>query len=360
MTIFQNVIGLFKASMGGVLVALVLCPLAILITNRVGLLDIPGSAPHKKHNRPMPLAGGIVLVLGIIVLIFIFQLIDLDFSIFNKDIYSLLAAAGIIFLFGLWDDAKRIKFPFKLTGQVLASILLIAMNVHVNFLAGLGLVVLHVNPFTVDVLDWAVTILWFVGITNAFNFIDSMDGLAVGIAGIAFAFFMIMALLANQNILAIFSAGLMGVCIGLYAFNVSPARLFLGDSGAQTLGFILAGVAMIYKPFDLPQASTWFIPILVLGVPIFDATLVVISRILRRKSVFLADRTHTYHRLVSLGLDPNRAVLIIQIMAILLGLLAFSAESLSPMRATLIFFTVVLAGLILLIIFLRMKIQFDE
>jgi hypothetical protein len=98
----------------------------------------------------------------------------------------------------------------------------------------------------------------------------------------------------------------------------------------------------------------------VLGVPIFDATLVVISRILRRKSVFLADRTHTYHRLVSLGLDPNRAVLIIQIMAILLGLLAFSAESLSPMRATLIFFTVVLAWVILLIIFLRMKIQFDE
>jgi UDP-GlcNAc:undecaprenyl-phosphate GlcNAc-1-phosphate transferase len=97
-----------------------------------------------------------------------------------------------------------------------------------------------------------------------------------------------------------------------------------------------------------------------LGAPIFDATLVVISRILRHKPVFLADRTHTYHRLVGLGLDPNRAVLTIQIMTILLGLLAFLAESLSPIRATLIFFTVLLAGVILLIIFLRMKIQYDE
>jgi UDP-GlcNAc:undecaprenyl-phosphate GlcNAc-1-phosphate transferase len=253
-----------------------------------------------------------------------------------------------------------LKFPIKLVGQLLASILLIAMNVHVHFLAGLGFVSLHESAKTVDVLDWAVTILWFVGITNAFNFIDSMDGLAVGIAGIDFAFFMIMALLANQNILAIFSAGLMGICIGLYAFNVSPARLFLGDSGAQTLGFILAGVAMIYTPFDRPQASSWFVPVLVLGAPIFDATLVVTSRILRHKPVFLADRTHTYHRLIGLGLDPNRAVLAIQIVTILLGLLAFLAESLPPLKATLIFITVVLAGVVLLIIFLRMKIQYDE
>jgi UDP-GlcNAc:undecaprenyl-phosphate GlcNAc-1-phosphate transferase len=145
----------------------------------------------------------------------------------------LLAAAGIIFSFGLWNDAKRIKFPIKLTGKILASILLIAMYVQGHFLAGLDfLKELHVSANMIETLDWAVTILWFVGITNAYNFSDSMDGLVLGIAGIAFAFFMIVALLANQNALAIFSAGLMGICIGLYAFNVSPARLFLGDSGA--------------------------------------------------------------------------------------------------------------------------------
>ncbi len=179
-----------------------------------------------------------------------------------------------------------------------------------------------------------MTILWFVGITNAFNFIDSMDRLAVGIAGIAFAIFMT---------LAIFRAGIMSICIVLYAFNVSSAQLFLGDSGAQILGFILAGVAMIYT-FDRPQASTWFVPIRALGISIFDATMVVASRILRHKPVFLADRTHTYHRLVGLGLDPNRDVLTIQITSILPGLLALLAESSSPIRASLIFFTVALAG----------------
>lgn len=360
MTMFQNLMGLFKASIAGVLVALVLSPLAILITKRVGLLDIPGSAPHKKHLKPTPKAGGIALILSIIVLFLIIQLFDHDFSIFDKNISALLAAAGIIFLFGLWDDVKGLKVPYKLIGQILASVFLIAVNVHVHFLASLDRDVIHLSGITITLLDWGVTILWFVGITNALNFVDSMDGLAVGIAGIALAFFMLMALLSNQNILAIFSAGLMGICIGLYAFNIAPARLFLGDSGAQTLGFILAAVGMIYTPLDLPQGSTWFVPIIMLGVPIFDATLVVISRILRHKPVFLADRTHTYHRLVGLGLDPNRAVLTIQIMTILLGLLAFLAESLSPIRATLIFFTVLLAGVILLIIFLRMKIQYDE
>ncbi len=360
MTIVQNLVGLFKASMGGLLVALVLSPLAILIANRVGLLDIPGSAPHKKHLKPTPKAGGIALILSIIVLILIFKLFDLDFSLFDKNISALLAAAGIIFLFGLWDDVKGLKVPNKLIGQILASVFLIAVNVHVHFLATLDRDVIHLSGITITLLDWVVTILWFVGITNAFNFIDSMDGLAAGIAGIAFAFFMIMALLSNQNTLAIFSAGLMGICIGLYAFNIAPARLFLGDSGAQTLGFILAAVGMIYNPLNHSQASTWFVPILMLGVPIFDTALVVTSRILRHKPVFLADRTHTYHRLVGLGLDPNRAVLIIQITTILLSLLAFLAESLSPLKATLIFFTVVLAGLILLIIFLHMKIQYDE
>jgi UDP-GlcNAc:undecaprenyl-phosphate/decaprenyl-phosphate GlcNAc-1-phosphate transferase len=360
MAIFQNLMGLFKASIGGVLVALVLSPLAILIAKRVGLLDIPGSAPHKKHLLPMPIAGGIVLISGLIVLIFIFQLFDLDFSIFNRDISGLLPAAAIVFLFGLWDDVKGLKVPYKFIGQLLASFFLLAMNVNVHFLASLEVSFVHLSPFIIVVLDWAVSIIWLVGITNAFNFVDSMDGLAVGIAGIAFAFFMLMALLSNQNSLAILSAGLMGICIGLYAFNITPARLFLGDSGAQTLGFILAAVAMIYTPLGLPQSSSWFIPVLLLGVPIFDVTLVILSRILRHKPVFVADRTHTYHRLVGLGLDPYRAVLTIQIITILLGLLAFLSESLSPMRATLLFFTVVLAGILLLIIFLRMKIHSDE
>ena len=348
---FLQLVDLFKASLGGIVVAVALCPLAIWIAKRMGLMDIPGSAAHKKHLLPTPLAGGIALVLSMLVLAPVFHLA-------NKDITPLLIALIIIFIFGLWDDAKGLGAPLKLVGQILASIFLIASDVSVHFLEGLSIPYLHGNVLVV--LDWGITILWFIGITNAFNLIDSMDGLAVGIAGIAFAFFMIMSLVAQQIYLAIFSACLMGICIGLYAFNVSPARLFLGDSGAQMLGFTLAAVGMIYTPNGLPQASSWFVPILVLGVPIFDTTLVVASRLIHHRPVFRADCSHTYHQLVALGLDPIRAVLVIQLATLVLSFVAFIALSLPPLEATLTFFGMVLAGVIIIIFLIRKDPQTEK
>ena len=341
---FLQLVDLFKAVLGGIIVTTALTPLAIWTAKRMGLIDVPGSSPHKQHLRPTPLAGGIALVLSLIILVPIFHL-------FNKDFSSLLIVLVIIFLFGLWDDSKGLGPYLKLVGQILAAIILIASDVSVHFLEGLSIPYLSGNMLIV--LDWAVTIFWFVGITNAFNLIDSMDGLAVGIAGITFTFFMVMSLVAQQTSLAVFSACLMGICIGLYAFNVSPARLFLGDSGAQVLGFTLAAIGMIYTPQNLPQGSSWFVPILLVGVPIFDTTLVVASRLLRHRPVFQADRAHTFHRLVALGMAPNRAVFTLHLVTLVLGLVAFVALSLPPLEATLIFFGMVLAGVIFLIFFAR-------
>jgi UDP-GlcNAc:undecaprenyl-phosphate/decaprenyl-phosphate GlcNAc-1-phosphate transferase len=348
---FLQLVDLFKASFGGIIVAVLLSPLAIWIAKKIGLLDIPGSQAHKQHARPTPLAGGIALILSMVVLVPVFHL-------YNKDVIPLLIALVIIFIFGLWDDAKGLGAPVKLTGQILASILLIASDVSVHFLEGLSIPRLSGNLLMV--LDWAVTIFWFIGITNAFNLIDSMDGLAVGTAGIAFTFFMIMSLVAQQTYLAIFSACLVGICIGLYVYNISPARLFLGDSGAQMLGFTLAAVGMIYTPNNLPQASSWFVPILVLGVPIFDTTLVVASRLIHHRPVFQADRTHTYHRLIGLGLDPYRAVLIIHLTTLILSFVAFIALSLPPREATLTFFGVLLAGVIIIIFLARKNPQIEK
>jgi UDP-GlcNAc:undecaprenyl-phosphate GlcNAc-1-phosphate transferase len=291
------------------------------------------------------------LILSLVVLVPVFHLI-------NNDISPLLIVLVIIFIFGLWDDAKGLGAPIKLFGQILASILLIASDVSVHFLEGLSIP--HLSGNTLMVMDWVITIFWFIGITNAFNLIDSMDGLAVGTAGIAFTFFMIMGLVAQQTYLAIFSACLVGICIGLYAFNVSPARLFLGDSGAQMLGFTLAAVAMIYTPHNLPQASSWFVPILVLGVPIFDTSMVVVLRLIHHRPVFRADRSHTYHQLIALGLDPSRAVLIIQLTTMVLSFVAFIALSLPPLEATLTFFGMVLLGVILLIFFALKNPQIEK
>ena len=337
---FIQIVGLLKENALGMVTALALGPLAVWVARRMRLVDIPGSATHKLHYLPTPLAGGIILALSLILLVPLLHL-------WQKPISTLLAAATIVFLFGLWDDARGLSAPQKFTGQILASSLLIASDVSVRFLESFSIPYLSQNVITA--LNWGVTIFWFVGITNAFNLVDSMDGLAIGIAGIAFAFFMGMALVAQQIFLANFSALCLGICIGLYFFNVSPARLFLGDAGAQTLGFILAAVAMIYTPENLPQGSSWFVPVMVLGIPIFDTTLVVVSRLRRHKPIFMADRAHTFHRLVALGVDPNRAVVTIHLGSLVLSLLAFIALSLTPWKANIIFGVVLCAGLVALI-----------
>jgi UDP-GlcNAc:undecaprenyl-phosphate GlcNAc-1-phosphate transferase len=187
--------------------------------------------------------------------------------------------------------------------------------------------------------------------TNAFNFVDSMDGLAAGLAGIAAAFFMIVTIDSAQPELARLCAVILGVMIGNFLLMTPPAKMFLGDSGSQALGLLLAAVGIAYTPGQagLPQALTWFIPILVLGVPIFDMVLVVTSRLLRRKPIYQADIDHLYHRIVALGFHPNRSVLVMQISAILLSLLAFLSLGTSLVVANVIFSGVVLSGLITMV-----------
>jgi len=141
-----------------------------------------------------------------------------------------------------------------------------------------------------------------------------------------------------------FSAILAGISLGLVYYNRSPARLFLGDSGAQTIGFLLAAVSILYAPHEYPQTTSWFIPILVLGVPIFDTTLVVLSRVRRGHPFYIGRLDHTYHRLVVLGMDPNRAVMSIHLAAVILECLAFFAVGLTTAGANSMFALCLLVG----------------
>jgi UDP-GlcNAc:undecaprenyl-phosphate GlcNAc-1-phosphate transferase len=185
-----------------------------------------------------------------------------------------------------------------------------------------------------------------VGITNAFNFIDSMDGLAVGVSGIAIAFLILVTLGSTQTSLLRLMTLMIGTCVGLFFYNITPARLFLGDSGAQTLGFLLAAIGILFTPVHFPQASSWFLPILILGVAIFDTCLVVFSRLRRGLPIYQAGHDHTYHRLVALGLDSTRAVAVMHMVAIALGCIAFIALNLQPVYANVLFVLVFVAGLI--------------
>jgi UDP-GlcNAc:undecaprenyl-phosphate/decaprenyl-phosphate GlcNAc-1-phosphate transferase len=337
-----------QIAMTSILLAFALGPLGIWLARRLGLIDVPGKSAHKQHSKPTPLAGGTILILCL-------PVVMLLWGMWDEELWDLFLGAGVIFIFGLLDDRYGFNAPLKLTGQVLGALVLVLNGFSVQFLYGLGL------PFDRDlltILQIFITVFWLVGITNAFNLTDSMDGLTAGLVAIAAGFYMLTSLVSGQIMLAQLSAVLFGVAVSLYALNMTPALSFLGDSGAQTLGFLLAGIAVLFHPPDLPQASAWFFPILLLGVPIFDTCLVVFSRLRRRKPVFQADLGHTYHRLVKLGLSPRKAVFFIQMAALLACMTAFIVIFFEPLLANIAFFALVALGgigILLLEIYVKVK-----
>jgi len=308
---------------------LILSPLGIKIANRYGLVDKPFSAPHKTHKNTVPKAGGVAIFMAI----FLAAILWGKFAV--PELRALILASMIIFIFGVWDDAKGLSAGWKLTGQFLATAILIWQGIQIRMFVGF------------PVLNIAVTCLWIVGITNAFNLVDSMDSLAVGLAAIASVFFLFVTIDSNEYDLAFLSASILGSCIGMFYYNATPAHTFLGDSGAQFLGFMLATIAMAYTPPGFPQPSSWFVPILLLGVPIFDTSFVVISRLRRGLPIYKAGQDHIYHRLTRRGLSPAQSVTIMHVAALLIGCLAFIALGLPPFWANLIFVLVLICGGIL-------------
>jgi UDP-GlcNAc:undecaprenyl-phosphate/decaprenyl-phosphate GlcNAc-1-phosphate transferase len=324
------ILHLFPFIFWAILTTLAITPIAIKLAIHFQLIDHPNSSPHKIHQHPIPKAGGFAMAFGIV------SLNLLSGNLQSGVIRAILLSSVVIFLFGLWDDTHRLSPQWKLIGQTLGTIILISQGVQIRMLGNM------------TILNIAFTLLWTIGITNAFNFVDSMDGLAVGLAAIASAFFMLVTVDAGQPSLSLLSAVILGCSIGMLYFNALPARTFLGDSGAQFLGFILAALGIAYTPPGLPQPSSWFVPILLLSIPIFDTSLVVISRLRQRKAVYQAGLDHTYHRLVELGWPPSRAVLAMHLAAILSGCLAFVALPLPPLWANAIFATVLLISVLIL------------
>jgi UDP-GlcNAc:undecaprenyl-phosphate GlcNAc-1-phosphate transferase len=316
--------------------ALVAGPLWIPLARRLGLVDLPGSAPHKTHRNPTPLAGGLVVVTSLAAAYLVLR------PVVTRSVLGILVGAALVAAWGIADDRRNLAPPAKLAMQILAAGVLVVAGIQV-----------HITRL--PALDLLLTMVWVVGLTNAFNFVDSMDGLALGLAAVASAFFMLVTIDSGQPELASLAAAILGASAGSLFYNITPARLFLGDSGSQLLGFLLAAMGIGYTPghAGLPQQLTWFTPIIVLGVPIFDATLVVASRVRRREPIYHAGLDHTYHRLIALGLDPSRSVLVMQLAAILLALTAFVAMDAAVWLANAIFGLIVLCGFMAIILLER-------
>jgi UDP-GlcNAc:undecaprenyl-phosphate GlcNAc-1-phosphate transferase len=224
-------------------------------------------------------------------------------------VVGIFIGATLVSAVGLWDDRRSLRAVTKLMGQLVAAGLLILSGVRVQ--------ALH-QP----VLDVVVTFIWVVGITNAINLMDNMDGLAGSTAAVAAAYFLLLAAMSRQYLVGALAAALLGACLGFLIYNVNPASIFMGDSGALFLGFMLAAVGIKLRFPSNSDVITWMVPVLVLGLPIFDVALVFISRLRRGLNPLTTPgMDHTSHRLVALGLTPREAVLTLTVVASACGML---------------------------------------
>jgi UDP-GlcNAc:undecaprenyl-phosphate GlcNAc-1-phosphate transferase len=266
------------------------------------MVDQP--AARKVHARPIPRFGGIAMYGAVVIALLAFG----QRYRFDQFASILIGASWVSFL-GVWDDRWGLRPALKLFGQVVAAIILIVTDVQVQFLPN-------------DVLNWTITVLWVVGLTNAINFLDNMDGLSGGIVAIASAFFLLIAIQNGQYLVGALSAALLGASVGFLVYNFNPASIFMGDTGSLFLGFMLAALGIKLRFPNNTDAVTWMVPLIVLGVPIFDTTLVVVSRLRRGLHPVTAGKDHSSHRLVRLGFTQREAVMVLYLVGGMLGMLA--------------------------------------
>ncbi|MCL6430240.1 MAG: undecaprenyl/decaprenyl-phosphate alpha-N-acetylglucosaminyl 1-phosphate transferase [Anaerolineae bacterium] len=284
------------------LLAAAATPLARQLGSRWGFVDRPGE--RKIHRTTMPRLGGVAIYLSFIVALLLF-----GDRFYVRQVVGIFVGATLVSAVGLWDDRRSLRAVTKLMGQLVAAGLLILSGVRVQ--------ALH-QP----VLDVVVTFVWVVGITNAINLMDNMDGLAGSTAAVAAAYFLLLAAMSRQYLVGALAAALLGACLGFLIYNVNPASIFMGDSGALFLGFMLAAVGIKLRFPANSDVITWMVPVLVLGLPIFDVALVVISRLRRGLNPLTTPgMDHTSHRLVALGLTPREAVLTLTVVASACGML---------------------------------------
>ena len=323
------------------LISTMLSWISIKIAPNIGLMDIPGSADHKNHKKPIPLTGGLVLISIIIIMVYYTKLWK------SPKIFGVLVSGIFIAIFGLIDDFLNLSPIKKLSGQILGSAFLIYFGIQINFFSSPEFFY-HTESKLDFWLNILFTVFWITTITNAFNFIDSFDGLAVGLSILSTVFFLFISTITGQVDILNLCSIILGACIALYFFNTYPARLFLGDSGAQTLGFLLGAIAIIFDPNTGNQSSTWFVPILFFYVPLFDLVLVIVSRLRRKKNIFKASRDHTFHRLAQMGFPIQRAVLLLHGISLTMSMVGYLCLNLNSFYANLIFILTLLFGILAL------------
>lgn len=314
-------------------------PIAARVANRFGILDKPDT--RKIHTTPVPYLGGVAIVLAFVLTVLAGALVrGVEGS--YAQMAAILGGGLVLAAMGLWDDLKVIPGWIKVPVEL-----------------GLGAVVFlsgsRVQLFDFWPADLILTIGWIIGITNAINYLDNMDGLTSGVVAIASVYFLALAGLSGQFLVAALSAALAGCAVGFLWHNRPPAKIFMGDAGSLFLGFLLAGLGLKLE-FDNIERVTFFVPVAVLAIPILDALMVSISRVRRGLSPIQPGRDHISHRLVNIGVPATGAVGLIYFGAAAAGWIGVVIAYAQPLTAYMLMGWVVAAGAFAAYLLLKIRV----
>ena len=332
-----DILYLIAAFLVAVVLTILITPYVIKLAHKIGATDSPNN--RKVHSKIMPSMGGLAIFMSFIITMSIF-LPGLSGS---RTYTSILVGASLIILLGIYDDKYELSARVKLLGQIVAAlIIVVGGNIQVNFIN---------TPFGEQIhfgyLAIPLTVIWIVGITNAINLIDGLDGLAAGVSTIALLTIAGMAVFKiGDMFVALIALVLAGSTLGFLKFNFFPAKIFMGDTGAMFLGFMIAVLSLL--GFKNVTVISLIIPIVILGVPISDTFYAIVRRVLHKKPLSAPDKSHLHHCLLRLGYSHRTTVLLIYAMAASFGVAAF-IFSMTTLWGAIFLIAVLLLGLELLV-----------
>ncbi len=307
----QSVLPVILALAVSLIVSFALTPAVKWLAVKIGAVDVPKDK-RRMHDHPIPRLGGLAIFIGFVVSVLLFA--DMD-----RALRGILLGACLIVAVGVVDDSHPLGPGIKFILQIVAALIAVWHGVVIQAIA---------NPLPWGEHYWAfgimavpITVIWIVAVTNSVNLIDGLDGLADGVSTIAALTMLIIALLMGNMEMATLCAALVGGCLGFIPYNRNPAEIFMGDTGATFLGFILATVS-VTGLFKLYAIISFIVPFIILGFPIFDTTSAFVRRILKGQNPMKPDRSHTHHKLIDMGMNQKQAVATLYMVAGVLGLCA--------------------------------------
>ena len=314
-------------------VTLISTPFVKMIAQKIGAIDVPDA--RRVHKHPIPRMGGLAIFYGFLVGILCFAGVDTQLK-------GILIGSLIIVALGIVDDVKQLGAKIKFIIQILVACIVVMHGVIIEFLS----VPTFLAPDGYVELGYfsiPITILWIVGVTNAVNLIDGLDGLAVGVSSIATFSLFFIAILSGEMQVALLTAALAGGCMGFLPYNFNPAKIFMGDTGSTFLGYMLS-VICIQGLFKGYVVISFIVPFLILGLPLFDTAFAIVRRIWNKKPIMAPDRGHLHHKLMDMGFSQKQTVAILYIVTSILALSAVVVLEVGAYTAVVFIITVVAFG----------------